>query len=273
MRFSQRMGLTPVKVELEKEGMSDELRNGLWSVFCDNFIDVFETARTPHSVEISFYKSLWKDFFKEPIDKVSSLRLTMWSRPAKESVREWYYQSTWAIAFDFIEFTINFLPGVSQIYNTVLKKEMSAYRFVEGSLIQINSEEEAVELETVLQNLGPTSPAREHLLQAMVLFSDRKNPDYRNSIKESISAVESLVKVLLEDEKATLGQALKRLEADHGLHPALKGAFDKLYGYTSDSGGIRHALKDGDVQVNAEEARFMLVTCSAFVNYLITKLN
>jgi hypothetical protein len=43
-----------------------------------------------------------------------------------------------------------------------------------------------------------------------------------------------------------------------------------LYGYTSDTHGIRHALKD-DSQPNAEDAKFMLVSCSAFVNYLVEK--
>jgi hypothetical protein len=34
----------------------------------------------------------------------------------------------------------------------------------------------------------------EHLNTAIGFLSDRKNPHYRNSIKESISAVESLMK-------------------------------------------------------------------------------
>jgi len=44
-----------------------------------------------------------------------------------------------------------------------------------------------------------------------------------------------------------------------------------LSGYTSDKGGIRHGLKEEDHNVDIDEARFMLVTCSAFVNYLISK--
>lgn len=52
------------------------------------------------------------------------------------------------------------------------------------------------------------------------------------------------------------------------LHPALKGAFDKLYGYTSSNSGIRHALVDDSIPVCSEDARFMLISCSAFINYL-----
>lgn len=53
------------------------------------------------------------------------------------------------------------------------------------------------------------------------------------------------------------------------LHIAFKEGIIKLYGWTSDDGGIRHALMDGDSSVTENEARFMLVLCSAYVNYLI----
>ena len=52
-----------------------------------------------------------------------------------------------------------------------------------------------------------------------------------------------------------------------GLHGALKSAFNSLYGFTSDSNGIRHALLD-ETNLTFDDAKFMLVTCSAFVNYL-----
>lgn len=75
----------------------------------------------------------------------------------------------------------------------------------------------------------------------MQLLTNKKNPDYRNSIKESISAIEALCKIKTNDDKATLRKALNLIEQKYGLHPALKGAFEKLYGYSSDADGIRHA--------------------------------
>jgi len=44
----------------------------------------------------------------------------------------------------------------------------------------------------------------------------------------------------------------------------------KLYGYTSDEDGIRHAILN-DPELGFAEAKFMVVSCSAFVNYLIAK--
>jgi len=109
-----------------------------------------------------------------------------------------------------------------------------------------------------------------HLKRALDLLADRKSPDYRNSIKESISAVEAICNLIAGKKKATLGQALKKIEDKVGLHPALKSAFSSLHGYTSNAEGIRHALLD-EPNLSFEDAKFMLVSCSAFVNYLISK--
>jgi len=43
-----------------------------------------------------------------------------------------------------------------------------------------------------------------------------------------------------------------------------------IYGYTSDEGGIRHAMLEEKI-IDFEDAKFMLVSCSAFINYLIMK--
>lgn len=102
---------------------------------------------------------------------------------------------------------------------------------------------------------------------------DRDQPDYRNSIKESISAIEALCKKISGNEKGTLGDCLKVIEDRGHIHPAMKRAFLQLYGYTSDQGGIRHALADGNEAPTLEEARYMLVICCAFSNYLISKMS
>jgi hypothetical protein len=110
---------------------------------------------------------------------------------------------------------------------------------------------------------------QEHLATALNYLSDRTAPDYRNSIKESVSAVESLCN-LITGGKESLGEALKKVETAVPIHPALKKGFSAIYGYTSDAGGIRHALLD-QPNLNFEDAKFMLVSCSAFINYLLAK--
>jgi len=54
------------------------------------------------------------------------------------------------------------------------------------------------------------------------------------------------------------------------FHPAFKAAVLKLYGWSSDENGICDAIKDAD-KVERADAQFMPVTCSALVNYLLTR--
>jgi hypothetical protein len=101
-------------------------------------------------------------------------------------------------------------------------------------------------------------------------ISDRKNPDYRNSIKESISAIESVAKIISNNSKDSLGGALDKIKGKIKLHAALEKVFKQIYGYTSDSDGIRHALTE-ETNCDFEDAKYMLVSCSAFINYLVVK--
>jgi len=60
-------------------------------------------------------------------------------------------------------------------------------------------------------------------------------------------------------------------ESGTGLQPALVQAFEKMYGYTNDNrSGICHSMID-ESRLGLEDARYMLVTCSAFINYLVVK--
>ncbi len=156
---------------------------------------------------------------------------------------------------------------VYEIYNSVFKQEFVGYRFIDRIIVPITDENELESMEQAL--CAPYVKVTSHLEKALILLSDRDKPDYENSIKESISAVEAMCVILL-GKGASLGAALKQLEKNGVvIHPSMKSAFEKLYGYTSDANGIRHAGNIGGSSSTFEEAKFMLVSCSAFINYLI----
>jgi len=171
---------------------------------------------------------------------------------------------------EFVSQNFPYRPAESFVSacNDTLTREVSAYRFVGGVITPISNEAEISEIGEALDR--GRSPVRTHLARALEMLSDRKSPDYRNSIKESISAVESLVAAVV-GEKGTLGQLVKKLEDEIGLHPALRTAFSNLYGYKSDEDGIRHALLESR-DLAFEDAKFFLVVCSAFVNFVESKV-
>ena len=96
---------------------------------------------------------------------------------------------------------------------------------------------------------------------------------YGDSIEDSIHAVESVARKIDSKANKTLAPALDSLEKAKLLkHPALKEAFKKLYGYTSDEQGIRHALLEkSSPDVGLDEAVFMFGTCASFAAYLVNK--
>ena len=192
-------------------------------------------------------------------------------------MRQYFFNAEWYQIYDLVEFISihgpeNYRSGFISQCNDFLEKENSGYRFVDGKIIEITSSVEIDEIENAIEASTPYYGVKQHLKTAIKLLSDRENPDYRNSIKESISAVEALCKKVTGEEKAKLGDAIKILERQGFVHSALKKAFSSLYGYTSDAEGIRHALMEESNLTN-NDARFMLISCSAFINYVISQIN
>ena len=269
--FSHRKGLKKVRTEIQVNSMDQALRNRLWNVL-DNYYwkgRIHESWRIADNDKILF-RRLWHRYFKKPVDDL----VFFWDDDLAK-IREYFFKCSWNEVYDFIEAVLELNPYIQtsenfkSTCNEVLQAELSAYRFVGNQIIQITSEEEISEIEEALET--PLTPVKTHLEKSLKLLSDRESPDYRNSIKESISAVESICRLITKNKDATLGQALKEVESKVGLHGALKKAFSNLYGYTSSAEGIRHALLD-ESTLSFEDAKFMLVSCSAFINYLTSKV-
>ncbi len=284
MRFSEHYGYKPIRESLQIDCIDKALRNGLWTLLkirywdscarsADHYRQEFKLTHHRNLKLKHLCDSLWRNHFKIPLDELGA----SWYEVKKE-LRSYFFSCEWYEVYDFIEFVVNNYPDPEEAIvadftsecNELLEREMSAYRFLDMHIRRITDEEEIQAVELAIK--ASSTPVRQHFQRALTLLSSRNNPDYRNSIKESISAVESLVSEVTGSEKGTLGQLLKEVESPVEIHPALKGAFSKLYGYTNDKGGIRHALTEEDSN-DFDDAKFMVVACSAFVNYVQGKLS
>ena len=83
-----------------------------------------------------------------------------------------------------------------------------AYRVVDCEIVEITSEEEIVAIE---QALAIGDSISNHISTALKLLSQRPEGDYRNSIKESISAVEAMC-CIINGSNSTLTDAIKKLK-------------------------------------------------------------
>lgn len=278
MLFSERYGYKPVREVIQIDSVDEPLRNGLWNILKVFVWDRAERPPGPYRVRLSGYgnkelsqlcNALWFSFFKKPLDQLDD----DWTE-THEELRRYFFECQWYELYDFVEFVANHYSGqnfkksFSKACNTIFERELAAYRFVDGLIIRVTEQQEIKAVEDALEKAE--APVRLHLRRALELLADKNTPDYRNSIKESISAVESLAALTI-GESGTLGQLIKKLEQQIGLHPALGKAFNNLYGYTSDEGGIRHALADEET-ADFDHAKFMLIACSAFVGFVLSKV-
>lgn len=278
--FSERYGYTKPRDVLIRECISEEIKNAICSAYdiidhTLNYIDVNE--RRGHDESYSALElSIWTNFLNKRRDDFYEFRghKVVATNYVKEEV-------VWYKILDMVEYSIKWMArnykdrdrhnAFSQfiVYlNHRFKVLGFAYRIVNEEIVEITSEEEIVEIE---QALTIDDSIAKHISAALALLSQRPEPDYRNSIKESISAVEYICREITG--KTTLGDAFKELEKNGVVLPTmLKVAFEKLYVYTNDKAtGIRHALMDEKDAPGFEEAKFMLVACSAFVNYIKAK--
>jgi len=271
-RFGVRIGAVVVPIQVRS--MNAALRNSLWNLMRELIPsdELGSRDRSRRIVEVLTVNVL--RYAAEGID-------TAWPRAwlaARVQEAEWY------TVYELLEFTATsiklFSPepkGIKQevfhnIANAVLRRENAGYRFVNGILTEVTSSADIAAIEKAIRDAESHGfgPVREHIRQALELLGKRPEPDNRNAIKEAISAVEAAANLIHGDKKRTLDPVLDLLEASLNLHPAFKSALSKLYGYTSDDSGIRHALME-EASVNDADARFFIIACSGFVSWLIEK--
>lgn len=279
--FSQRKGIRPLSKTLQVKSIDEELRNRLWNVLTicawNHWIPEQHSEWGPDrgdAVRVEqITGQIWHNYFKKPLDAMPPFHSDRGSSGYRV-IREHFFNGEWWQVYDFIEFILKISPNAWKIalkkdWNTVLESEKAAYRIVDDEVVEITDDNEIEAIETALEKSVKT--VQSHLSRALDLVSDRKQPDYRNSIKESISSVEAVCKAVAGKPKAELGDCIKTLKNHGSVHPAFEQALLKLYGYTSEEGGIRHALTEECVSPTYADAKFMLVACSAFVNFLWTK--
>lgn len=264
LSFSERYGY--MNKPLQTERITNELRNRIWNIYCSD-VDTCYTEWDSNYLE-DIMDSF--GFVVENINDGDDLKHNL------ETFQKWFMKAEWYKIYDFIEKYLNCLSATERKYtrkkiNSVFEAENAGYRVIGNQVVPITNQNEILCIEQAQKT--KYNNVNTHFKKATELFSRRPSPDYENSIKESISAVEALCCIITGESggNATLGKTIKKLK-DSGIriHPAMESAFSSLYGYTCDENGIRHGGIDF-TNAPAEDAKYMLVSCSAFVNYLLEK--
>lgn len=279
--FSQRMGYSVIDVSFVRERITPELQNAICNCYDDFKVNVENVYYTTTDVYQEMERYLWRYFLNQKISDFSNGY--SYNVVLKSVILDASYP--WFRKLDVIEASLDYLYDLSSQFlyykgvidklveslNYEFKRLSFAYRIIDKQIVEVTAEEEIIAIKNALDENKDT--VREHLCNAIKLCSKRPIGDYRNSIKESISAVEVVCR--RKTDERDLGKSLSKLEKNGVIIPQmLKTAFNNLYAYTNDKvTGIRHALMDdeGTYTPGADEALFMIVSCSAFINYLNKK--
>lgn len=279
--FSRRLGLHEGESIFQINSVNEELKNRIWNELrsAPFYIskDDKSSARVYLKIDVDadsydLMKKIISDVYKISLD---SLEIFLDTPGNLRKELHKIYQAPeypWYYVYDVLEIAANDYdhPQYFNRVNKVLEEEKSGYRFVNRKIMPITNQEEISEIVDAKNNSGKfgLAGASQHLDTALNLFSDRENPDYRNAIKEAISMLESLINILGNKKEFT--PALKELNKTLNLHPALIKGISNLYGFTSNQDGIRHAILE-QKEIDFDDAKFMIIVCSALFNFLVQK--
>lgn len=270
--FSQRVGLAPIPPQLKVGEISPDLRRFLhYAILKDLESDTRGSGYGEPYLDdrwAALARDIWVRVMRQSPDTFRNVPSSF------EALIKRVVGTGLAEAFDFVEFILrhkNFGEGARREVAQAFVEARSAYRVYDSMIVEVGAAEQAAAFAGAIADAEARSAtgARKHLIEAGALL---RKGDWAGSVRESIHAVESIA-VLLAPAENTLGAALKVLEKQGHLHGSLKAAFDKLYGYSSDEKGVRHALVfAGEAQVDEADALFMLGACAAFVSYLLSRV-
>ena len=268
------MGHRAIRSVSQTDDLDSETRTELWNV-TNTLRTVLDDMDHRHMSKTAdnLMSAIWAWEFKQAADEQPQ-DYKIWSSIKSTILKEHFID-----ALDLIEKIVGYVkryedyhtapsvPVIVDAYNNRFEHYLVGFRFIGMEITPVDSTAEAEAVSGAIGDTKSIKGARHHLERAVELLADRQNPDYPNSIKESISAVEAVCKATTGRD--TLGDALKQLEgAGVTIHKALRAAWSSMYGWTSDADGIRHGSIDAP-DADQALAKYMLVTCSAFVSHII----
>ena len=195
-----------------------------------------------------------------------------------EEVRRLIDEAEWYKVYDLVEAIISTMLQTPYSYdldkfiselNLYFVEEGIGWKLVNGKLESRNPEtlEQTIRsATTALQNAG-SKTAQAELHEALADLSRRPDPDITGAVQHSMAALECVARDVTGNDKATLGDILKRYPDI--APPPLNLALEKLWGFASEYG--RH-IREGRNPEFAE-AQLVVGTCASMVTYLVRTKN
>lgn len=116
------------------------------------------------------------------------------------------------------------------------------------------------------------SAARTHYNKALEFFRNATKPDYANTVKEAVSAVEAVAQVLFSSEGTNLDDIIRRIEGSNEgqLPKPIVKTFSGLYGFRNSGKGVAHGTAGaGAGEATKEVAEYVLAVGASQIVLLV----
>lgn len=241
--FNERIGAVPSQFELQLESVNHELRNAVWYYIYNDLLRAnIPRYGTPKTSDIfDIHKSFWVDLLHKGADDLHIYKVDYLEKYYRKAIFEDCWTMFYAVLdaiilgmnqqkkeFRYGRSTYSVVKKTGAVYrfshdiNLELERYNSAYRIINGQVAAIS---DINEIETVTESLrSPKDSVRRHIEASVAALSSVDAPDYRTSVKEAISAVEAICRILTGT--STLDRALKKVrDRDTPSIPCLKRPF------------------------------------------------
>jgi hypothetical protein len=267
--FSKRYGLRSTPEGLMYEDVSERARVGLYHL-------------VKHFFEKGYsYLGLYKVLciaLRIPADRGIAESYLSWDYLASEAIEKLIMNCQWWQFYDICEVLWQGLKhkgekdSLSDEINNLFREEQLGFELRDGKVEKIGSgfiDAQIKEARYLLKE-PEFKGADEHFEKALKTLNTRPKPDVENCVKDAVSAIESVGRIIVNDEKALLGDIIKDMAKNKTIPKPLDEVIQKIYAYRGDQPGVAHGLV-GTSKVTIDEAEFVLAMSAAIIIYLVKK--
>jgi tetratricopeptide (TPR) repeat protein len=259
--FSKRYGLRPTPQGLMYEDVPERARVGLFHIvrhfFEDEYLDLYNVLCI--ALRVPLNTSLANVYLASGAIEDLIMNCQWWQ----------FYDACEVLWQSSLKYTRDEL---AEEINTLFREEHLGFELREGKVEKTGSGfiDARVKEARYLLKEPEFKGADEHFEKALKALNIRPNPDVENCIKDAVAAIESVGRIIVNDEKPLLSDIIKEMAKSKIIPKPLDEAIQKIYAYRGDQPGVAHGLV-GASKVTVDEAEFVLAISAAIIIYLVKK--
>lgn len=157
--------------------------------------------------------------------------------------------------------------------NILLSEDNFDYRFKNGQFERagrLQTQKSLKRMGAVLSS-SSLSIVRQHYIKAVKFFNNIEDPDYKNSIKESLCALELCIELTTgKPASKNFTKSIKELEGNgkSQIPPQIAESIIKVFAYRGGGQGVAHAAQNGS-KTTKLEAELILNITAAYITYIV----